>query len=1281
MSVTETIAGWARELSEVGGRNTLLWAPEAPGGYLDLTTAHPGGVSRLLAGRHTALSDLVRESGAFEEALATARRIRRHTQVLLEDRGIAAGFLAIGVANWDPPRSGAVVEAPVLLRTAALVPTTAQETDFAVELGSGVEVNPALVNYLQSVAGVPVDAASLTSLTNLKGSGGFDPYPVYAALGRLCADVPGFAVAPRLVLGTYPYGKPTMVADVGSNAAWLAQVPLLAALADDEPARQKLAAPLPEIAPVPDPEQEVLALDLDGEQQEVLEHVRAGRSLVVRAAPGTGRTQTVAAVVAALAHAQRTVLYVTPSARSRRRLVDRLGEVGLADLVLDLTGAAEDRGPATRALGAALVRASSLDDGELAEQAEPRDRIERATDVAEREQALHDHVQALHERREPWGVTAYEIQQAMAELAARDPAPGSRVRLVGEHLRGLDRERVAGIVARLRGAAESGGWAADDRGDPWYAADIRDDADVARAREIVTRLSGDGLAEPCARLDEILAESSLPAARTPLDWGRAIETMHGVRRTLEVFRPEVFDIPLDEHVVATGDAAFREQAPVALGLTARWRVRRQATRLLRPGRPPADLHGELVSARAQRRLWHDLVGAGGRPEISPRLDEADELYSRLRDDLDWLAERLQTTDEGGGLLTTLRPALAARLDRLADRLDRLEVLPQVSGVLADLRAEGLSEVIDDFARRGVGAGQVEAEVEHIWWASIGLDITSHDRRYAGHDGRSLREQVDQLAELDTQARLVDAARVRAEVDRLARARARANPRQADLLHAQAGLTHSHLPFRDVLRETEQVLTALRPCLAVSPYAAAQLVVAGTAVDTVIIDDAHLLTVAESVSAVSRGAQVLVLGDPWAGGPTGFRVGLAGGRSRQPTEIAAGRPAAGPSLLAAAAAVLPVRELTWWHDPVDPRLALLDPAGRRHAVPAPVPPTLRLEVVDGTATVLPDNEDAIESTDAEAARIAELVQQHLERHVERSIAVVTLTPVAAEQVRVRLGHLGGRAAEVPVRAMSDAHDLTGDTVLLGVGYGRTPHGRVLHRFPTLAGDRADQDLLLATTLARTELVVVTTIDPDDLDPERLRTPGAARLLELLRAARAGGIPGEGAPPGDPLLRYLADRLHAEGLTVELGVGRGEHRVELAVGHRSCPGRWLVAVESDGPRYAALPGVRGRDRLRARQFERLGWQHTRVWSTDLYRDPAREVARILALVKRAAAEHQSARPRRARRAAPAPAGRPASPPEQTRDDTDVGWGERPEQSARPAESAHDRWLQEQRPPHWE
>jgi hypothetical protein len=41
--------------------------------------------------------------------------------------------------------------------------------------------------------------------------------------------------------------------------------------------------------------------------------------------------------------------------------------------------------------------------------------------------------------------------------------------------------------------------------------------------------------------------------------------------------------------------------------------------------------------------------------------------------------------------------------------------------------------------------------------------------------------------------------------------------------------------------------------------------------------------------------------------------------------------------------------------------------------------------------------------------------------------------------------------------------------------------------------------------------------------------------------------------------------------------------------------------------------------------------------------------------------------------------AAPQGQTTDDTDVGWGEVPDGDAR--RGAHEKWLNEQRPPHWE
>ncbi|HEY7717297.1 MAG TPA: hypothetical protein VH915_00945, partial [Pedococcus sp.] len=53
--VAAAVATWQRHLVDLGGRNTLLWYRDLPSGTLDLTTAHPGGVAMLLAGRPTRL--------------------------------------------------------------------------------------------------------------------------------------------------------------------------------------------------------------------------------------------------------------------------------------------------------------------------------------------------------------------------------------------------------------------------------------------------------------------------------------------------------------------------------------------------------------------------------------------------------------------------------------------------------------------------------------------------------------------------------------------------------------------------------------------------------------------------------------------------------------------------------------------------------------------------------------------------------------------------------------------------------------------------------------------------------------------------------------------------------------------------------------------------------------------------------------------------------------------------------------------------------------------------
>jgi hypothetical protein len=56
--------------------------------------------------------------------------------------------------------------------------------------------------------------------------------------------------------------------------------------------------------------------------------------------------------------------------------------------------------------------------------------------------------------------------------------------------------------------------------------------------------------------------------------------------------------------------------------------------------------------------------------------------------------------------------------------------------------------------------------------------------------------------------------------------------------------------------------------------------------------------------------------------------------------------------------------------------------------------------------------------------------------------------------------------------------------------------------------------------------------------------------------------------------------------------------------------VMAIEADGKSYRASSSARDRDRLRKEHLERLGWTFQRLWSTNWFRDPESELAKVRA-----------------------------------------------------------------------
>ena len=1227
--VRAAVTTWTHHLVDLGGRNTLLWYRDLPTGTLELTSAHPSGIAMLLAGRPTRLSDLFRERTAFEEARRRARAVARKTREMREERGIATGFVAIGMATWNARRAARPPAAPVLLRSCTLRGIGGGQQDFTVDLGQDVELNPVLVHYLRAEYGLEVDADGLEDLATSGGS--FNPSPTFAALANACSpQVAEFTIAPRIVAGNFSYAKLPMVADLSAQGDLLADHDVVAALAGDPTALGAVRAHLPEgAASDDDVDDEFLILDADSTQQSAIDAVRTGAHLVIKGPPGTGKSQTIANLVATLAADGKSVLFVAEKRAAIDAVVDRLERRGLGDLVLDLHDGNRSRREVAAQLGQTLQRAE--------EATSPSTVAAVQRELAARRQALADHKAALHDVREPWAVTAHEAQEAVARLGEADPAPRSRVRLRGAPLVALDRVGVEELGRALADAGARGAWATDTDEDPWYAARVTSPEEASKARELSARLAGaqgeGGLEAMSRTMSEVFARMRLPAVRTVADWGRVLDTVGQVRDTLEVFRPEVFDLPLDDMVAATGTRDYRTQVGRPIGWWARRRLRKQARRLLRPGAPPPSIHDALRNAGEQRDVWRTLTGGGGRPELPPGLDRAEWTYSSLAADLTWLAQRLSTTPSGGDLLGTDLGVLGDRLARLDARPERLAVIPTVIGALDRMEQAGLRPLVDDFAARGVDPAHVRPELEFVWWSSLLEQWALTDPRYGAHDGPALRDVVAQYAKADRQYLRDTTERVRAAVGERLREEVAAHPQQAALVRAEASKVRRHRPTRDLITGAGDVLTSIKPCWALSPLVVASVLPEGRHFDVVIFDEASQIPPAQAVSAISRARQVVVAGDERQLPPTSFFTAVTD--AEDVTDDHGLNPTEGlDSVLDVLAATLPTRRLAWHYRSRDERLIafvnehiydgglITFPGAGQDAV-------LRYVPVDGTGVAT--GEEGVESTTSEVDRVVELVLEHARTRPEESLGVIALGITHALRIQEALDRAVANAPELDdffaetaaeaffVKNLERVQGDERDAIILSIGYGKTPHGRVLHRFGPLNQSGGERRLNVAITRARSRMTVVCAFAATDLDPARLKARGAVLLRDYLAYAESGGerptSPATGdAPADDPgrslLVADFARRLRSRGLRVEERVGRGANPIDLAVWGR---GSRPIAIEADGLDYAAMTSTRDRDRLRPEQLARLGWQPTQVWTTDLFRDPARDLARILTLAE--------------------------------------------------------------------
>jgi very-short-patch-repair endonuclease len=788
------------------------------------------------------------------------------------------------------------------------------------------------------------------------------------------------------------------------------------------------------------------------------------------------------------------------------------------------------------------------------------------------------------------------------------------VRLRGPVLEGLDGATARRVRAELREFTELGGFVLAGG---WVGA-VLDGPAAAQAafgavEDLVTRL----LPAARAATQRLAAETGLPPAAGLEQWRQRFQLVASVQQTLAVFRPEVFadDLPALLAALAPdaglfGSAGFFRGRPLRKRAAALWIGRGQPGRgLLREG---------LTAALAARDAW------GSTPVVPAGFDRDRGAFEECYRAVAGLAEVVP----GLRLLELDLDRLASTLAALAADERTLRRVPRLNELAAGFDRLGLAPLLGDLRARRPAPETAGDVFEACWLASVLQHVAFVDPQVGTFDGVAHDRLVEEYERLDRRHLDATAARVlRAVAEHVVEVRD-AYPDESRLVEHQANLKRRHLPVRQLFAAAPHVLTALKPCWAMSPLVVSQLLPAdGQYFDVVVFDEASQVTPADAVPALLRAKQVVVAGDEHQLPPTAFFT-AADAAAEEPLGVTAdgaidlALTSGYESILDVLTALLPGYLLRWHYRSQDERLIAFSNA----------------HIYDGSLVTFPGTAGAsvlthvlVDDGEAEADRVVRLILQHAALRPNESLGVIAMGIEHAERIDLALRtalaarpelhpFFAERAAEpFFVKNLERVQGDERDAIILSVGYGRTADGRLLHRFGPLLLEGGERRLNVAITRARRRMTVVSSFAAADLDPARSTAEGVRLLRAFLAYAQSGGNALEQAPPPalNPFEADVRDRLLAAGLPVTPQYGVAGYFIDFAAAHPSLPDEMVLAIETDGFTYHSSTTVRDRDRLRQEQLERLGWRFHRIWSTDWLQDADREVERVCAAYDEAVA----------------------------------------------------------------
>ncbi|MFC1649328.1 DUF4011 domain-containing protein [Patescibacteria group bacterium] len=440
-----------------------------------------------------------------------------------------------------------------------------------------------------------------------------------------------------------------------------------------------------------------------------------------------------------------------------------------------------------------------------------------------------------------------------------------------------------------------------------------------------------------------------------------------------------------------------------------------------------------------------------------------------------------------------------------------------------------------------------------------------------------------------------------------------------VLKRQAQKTRRLKPIRELLKDISGLVFTLKPCFMMSPLTVSQYIdPLSIKFDVVIFDEASQIMPEDAVTCLIRAKQAIVMGDTQQLPPTNFFMGnLDDENVDEDIEDL-------PSFLSQASTSFRSDSINWHYRSKNENLIAFS---NRYFYEDSLITFPNSNTGDKSGLEFIHVKDGIydrgrsRKNRIEAKKIVTTYRELKKKNPRKSFGIIAFSMAQENAIReafqshkIDLGSsIGSKKEELFVKNLETVQGDERDIIILSIGYGKDSSGKFSYNFGPLNKENGYKRLNVAITRSRFKTIIVSSIEPGDLDDDKIRVAGVRHLKNYLDYAKNKNFDkftqtseGIGFDSGFEEAVYKA--LTDAGYSVSSQVGCSGYRVDLAVKHPKEPGKYLLGIECDGAQYHSSKYARDRDKVRQAVLESLGWNIHRIWSDDWLNNREYELNKI-------------------------------------------------------------------------